>query len=40
MWTAKLNSNEFPAAGTYMVEAVAGDDSYEVDLCEQTVTRQ
>lgn len=40
VWTARIDSSDFPTAGTYKVEAVAGDDSYEVQLCEQTFTRQ
>lgn len=39
VWTARVDSSDFPAAGTYTVEAVAGDDTYEVQLCEQTFTR-
>ncbi len=40
VWTVMVDSSDFPAAGTYTVEAVAGDDTYEVQLCEQTFTRR
>lgn len=40
VWTGRVDTSQFPAPGTYTVEAVAGDDSYEVELCEQTFTRQ
>lgn len=40
VWTAKVDSSDFIAAGSYTVEAVAGDDTYEVQLCEQTFTRR
>lgn len=40
VWTGRVDTSQFPAPGTYTVEAVAGDDSYEVDLCEQTFTRR
>jgi len=38
-WSIQLNAGDFLAAGTYTVNAVAGDDSYEVSLCQQTVER-
>lgn len=40
VWTARIDSSDFPTAGTYKVEAVAGDNAYEVQLCEQTFIRR
>lgn len=39
VWKAVLDSSDYTAPGTYTIEAVAGDASYEVQLCEQTFTR-
>lgn len=40
VWTRQLDSSDYRDPGTYTIEAVAGDASYEVQLCEQTFVRQ
>jgi hypothetical protein len=40
VWTAFLDSRHVRERGVHTVEAVAGDDRYEVELCEQTITRR
>lgn len=40
VWTALLDTRHASERGVHTVEAVAGDSRYEVELCEQTVTRR
>lgn len=40
VWTAFLDSRHVSERGTHTVEAVAGDGSYNVELCKQTITRR
>ena len=40
VWIAKLDTRQLSERGLHTVEAVAGDDSYEIDLCEQTIRRR
>ena len=40
VWIINLATKQFKSPGTYNVTAVAGDDSYVIDGCSQTFTRQ
>lgn len=39
-WSALLGSHFYRERGTHTVEARAGDTSYDVELCSQTITRR
>lgn len=39
-WVAHFDAGDYRQAGTYTVEAVAGDQHYEVELCQQDFVRQ